>query len=94
MMPGGREGWQIKGDRSNCNWTCPLFVPELSSFPIRSFPHISANHPARSQTPFGNALPETPFRVRFPLMPQTFYPIHNDDSHHLMFNTIIDCCAR
>ena len=35
------------------------------------------SHPSRSQTPFGNALPETPFRVRFPLMTRTRYGIFN-----------------
>ena len=44
----------------------------------------SRSLPPRSQTPFGNALPETPFRVRFPS-----YRMYNIDSQYIIIGPTI-----
>jgi hypothetical protein len=46
-------------------------------------------NPLVPKLPFGNARPETPFRVRFPLMTHTSCRSYNDDSPHCMASTTI-----
>ena len=61
---------------------------------VRKINETERRNPTRSQTLFGNALPETPFRVRFSIVTCTSYRMCKIDSHPIIIGTNIGYCYR